>query len=70
MNVKKAAYPILEGKIAEKGISKKEIAETLGITPRAFSKKLKGETSFSLREGLMIYKLFSDIPIEKLFCTD
>lgn len=70
MNVKRAVYPILESKIAEKGIAKKDIAQKLGITPRALSKKLKGETNFTLTEGLSIYKLFADIQIEVLFSKE
>ena len=70
MNVKRAVYPILESKIAEKGIAKKDIAQKLGITPRALSKKLKGETNFTLTEGLFIHKLFADIQIEVLFSKE
>lgn len=46
---KMIAYPILEGKIAEKGIAKKRVAETLGMTPHALRNKISGKTEFIKR---------------------
>ena len=61
-------YPILEAKITEYGIKKKDIANAIGITPRALSLKLTGKVKFSLDEALAIkQKFFPTVPIEKLF---
>lgn len=67
MTTKKPYYPILEAKIAENGIAKVEIASMLRITPRSLSLKLSGKTDLKLTESLKIWKLFSDISVEKLF---
>lgn len=66
----KPYYPTLEAKIAENGIAKKAIAEQLGISPRAFSKKLKGTCDFWLNEVLIIHALFPDINPLELFKHD
>ncbi len=62
------AYPILEAKIAEHGIKKKDIAKALRITARALSSKFTRRVSFTLDEALTIKQMFfPDIPAEKLF---
>ena len=66
-------YPILEAKITEYGIKKKDIANAIGITPRALSLKLTGKVKFSFDEALTIKQtFFPDISIEELFdkCDD
>ena len=67
------AYPILEAKIAEHGIKKKDIAKVLRITARALSSKFTRKVSFSLDEALTIKQtFFPDISVEELFdkCDD
>lgn len=67
------AYPILEAKIAEHGIKKKDIAKALRITARALSSKFTRKVSFTLDEALTIKQtFFPDISVEKLFdkCDD
>ncbi len=64
---KKPYYPILEAEIAKNGITKKEIAEAIGITPRAFSQKLTGKSDLRYSEIQCIRKFFPDIPLEQLF---
>lgn len=62
------AYPILEAKIAEHGIKKKDIAKVLRITARALSSKFTRKVSFTLDEALTIKQMFfPDISVEKLF---
>lgn len=61
-------YPILEAKIAEHGVKKKDIASALGITARALSSKLTRKVSFTLDEALTIKQMFfPEVPAEKLF---
>lgn len=62
-----STFPELEKAIIEKQITKKRIAENLGITPMALSKKLTGQREFKLSEVKYLHELFNDIPIEKLF---
>ena len=60
-------FPMLEAEIAKQGLLKKDIAKKIGITQRAFSKKLNGEVDFWWTEILAIYELFPDIPPHLLF---
>ena len=61
-------YPILEAKITEHGIKKKDIANAIGITPRALSLKLTGKVKITFDEALAIkQKFFYDISLETLF---
>lgn len=61
------AYPVLEGKIAERGIRKKTIAEALNITPRAFGMKMSGKTEFTWPEVEAIQGIFfKDMSIDSL----
>lgn len=60
-------FPTLEAEIAKHGILKKDIAQRLGISQRAFSKKLNGEVDFWWTEILTIYEIFPDIPPHQLF---
>jgi predicted transcriptional regulator len=63
-------FPILEECIFKYGISKKEIADLIGITGRALSNKLKGQSPITLREATDIKKTyFPDMEIEQLFAT-
>ena len=58
-NVEKSiAYPVLEGKIAEKGIMKKRVAEALNITPHALRNKLSGKTEFTWNEVVNLQASF------------
>jgi hypothetical protein len=66
-------YPMLEAKITEYGVKKKDIASALGITARALSSKLTGRCSFTLDEALTIKQMFfPNLCIEELFskCDD
>lgn len=60
-------YPMLEAEISKRGIQKKELAEKIGITQRAFSFKMTGKTDWWWREILIIHSMFPDVPLEKLF---
>lgn len=60
-------YPVLEGKIAERGIRKKTIAEALNITPRALGNKLNGKTEFSWSEVVELQsRYFQDVTKDDL----
>lgn len=61
-------YPMLEAKITEYGVKKKDIADVIGITPRALSLKLTGKVKFTLDEALAIKRQFFDsLNLEILF---
>lgn len=60
-------FPMLESKIAEHGYRKKEIAQGLGISERAFLGKCNGETDFKWNEVCeMQRKFFPEISKEAL----
>lgn len=63
----KTRFPVLEGKIAERGLLKKNIADTLNISQRAFSNKLNGKSDFTWREVVAMQSAyFSDVTKEEL----
>ncbi len=64
----KIYYPLLEAEIVKRGILKKEIRKAIGVEHTTLCYKLNGERSFTLEQGLLIWKTwFSDIPIDELF---
>lgn len=61
-------YRNLEAELARKQISRKELAEMLGLTATTLSFKLNGKSELSLTECVEIKKLLKiDKPIEYLF---
>ena len=61
-------YPVLTGKIAERGISKSRIAEAIGISPRSFRNKMEGSTKFTWEEVCVIQeRFFPDMQMKDLF---
>lgn len=63
-------YPNLKFLISEKKYSQKQIAESIGITPRTFCKKLQGTYPFTLDEAFIIQNaFFPQISLENLFTT-
>lgn len=67
----KIRYRILASKIFEKGLKKKAVAESIGITPRALNNKLYGITPFTWGEVCKIQQIyFPDIIKDDLFATD
>jgi len=63
-------YPTLIGEIAKRGITKKDIAASMVITPKTFSKKLNGITPFTWPEAMQLKNtFFSDMSVEELFDT-
>lgn len=63
-------YAVLNGKIAERGIRKSAIADSLGITPKAFSNKLSGKSKLTWPEACLIQgKFFPDLDKDYLFST-
>lgn len=64
-------YVNLEAEIARKGLSKKEIAETLGVRLATVYDKLKGKYPFTLDEAFkMRNTYFPEFTLEYLFYTE
>lgn len=64
---KAVVYPVLEGKIAERGILKKSIAEALNISPRALGNKMNGKTEFTWNEVVILQDTyFRDVSKDSL----
>lgn len=55
---RQVVYPVLEGKIAERGIKKGAISSRLNITPKAFRNKMIGDAPFTWPEVEIIQKTF------------
>lgn len=64
---RKAYFPMLEAEISKNGISKKYIADQIGISPRALSCKLAGKTDLWWKEIQVIQSIFPNVPAEQLF---
>lgn len=52
------AFPVLEGKIAERGIMKKAIAARLGLSYRAFMNRMEGICDFEWHEVCILQSTF------------
>ena len=64
-------YINLEAEMVRKGLSKKDIAEILGIRIATVYNKLSGKHPFTLDEALKIRnKHFPDFTLEYLFYTE
>lgn len=64
------SYPFLIGEMAKRSITKKAVADTLGLHRNAIAYKLK-KGSFSIEEAEKIQQAhFSDIPLVTLFKKD
>ncbi len=61
-------YPTLEVEIVKRGIKKKAIAESLGISAKALSNKLTGKTPFTWPEACKAQEVFfPDMEMRNLF---
>lgn len=61
-------YPILAGEIARRGITKKELAESIGVCPRALYNKMRGKVPFTWPEAKTIWhQFFPDMDPDDLF---
>lgn len=56
--MKKPMFPILAGKLAEKGLTQNDLASHLNITAKTVSKKMLGQTEFSWGEVVSIRDAF------------
>ena len=65
-DLKKVTFPILEGAMAEKGLTRERMASIIGISISAFQAKINGKRSFSLEECGRISKYFN-ITLDELF---
>lgn len=67
MESSRIRFPVLEGKIAERGLLKKNIADTLNISQRALSNKLNGKNDFTWSEVVTMQETyFKDVSKEDL----
>ena len=65
------AYIVLIGKMAQDGIEIKMLAELLKIHRNSASKKIKGESSFTIGEAILVRDtFFPDETLENLFRKD
>lgn len=63
-------YPVLEGKIAERGIKKTAIADRLDITDRSFYNKMTGASAFTWEEVVALQSnFFPDLTKDYLMQT-
>lgn len=64
-------YRALNGKITERGILRKDIAKSIGVSSRAFRNKMTGVAPFTWDEVTLIrQKYFPDCSLEQLFASD
>lgn len=64
-------YPVLEREIAGRGIKKKVIAESIGVTYRSLNNKLSGRVPFTWPEVSTIRnRFFPDMTPDLLFMMD
>lgn len=63
----KIQYPVLAGKMAERGVTKKVAAEALNITPRSLKNKLTGRSEFTWNQVITLQsRFFPDVTKEAL----
>ena len=67
MIISKPYYPNLEAEISKNGIKKKDIADKLNISNRAFAEKMAGRVDFWWKEVSIIHSIFPNVPAEELF---
>ena len=61
-------YKNIEAEIARNDLTRKEIAETLGLSISTVSLKLNGKASITLNEAIKFKKLLkTNMPLEELF---
>lgn len=66
----KIAFPVLEGKLAERGLLDKDVAVSIGISPRAFSGRMTGSVPFTWDEICKLQQnYFPHISKEELMQT-
>lgn len=65
------AFPVLEGKIAERGIKKKTIANRLGISCNSLTSRLNGTSDFKWSEVQTLQSVFfPDLSKDELMRTN
>ena len=63
-------YPVLAGKIVERGIAKTKIAEAIGVSGRSFKNKMDGVTNFTWDEVCIIQdRFFPDMQMKELLIS-
>lgn len=60
----------LEAELKRKNVTQSELAKVLGISSNTISRKMNGESEFTLREVMKIKKTLGvSIPVEELFAV-
>ena len=54
----KEVYPVLERGLRERRLCRREVARTLGISPRGLYNKLSGVTGFTWEEALALRRAY------------
>jgi len=67
-NSREVFYPNLEAEIARSGIPKKEIEKKLGLAHITFTRRLNGESDFSVNDVPALCSMFN-MPVQELFST-
>ena len=61
-------YANLKAEMARRGITSTQLSKVIGVTIQTFSKKINGQSDFTLSEAYQIKEfLLIDMPIEELF---
>lgn len=61
-------YPVLESKIAERGIKKTKIAKAINVSYQSLTNKLVGNTAFTWDEVCAVQeRFFPDMQLKELF---
>lgn len=62
-------FPNLNAELSRNGISTKQFAKILGVSPKTANNKLAGRTEFTLSEIQTISRTFPEVTIGYLFQT-
>ena len=59
-------FPNLTSAITDSGLTRKELAQALGISVSSLGRRLRGSIEFRLREMLILHAVFPEIPVSVL----
>ena len=59
-------FPNLTAAISDSGLTRRELAQVLGMSVSSLGRRLRGSMEFRLRELLVLHALFSEIPMSVL----
>lgn len=61
---------LLRGRIAEKGLTQKEVAEMIGITYQSFSEKINNKSHFKVSEIIKLCDILGIVDKDSYFFAD